>query len=412
MSLGPSLSRDPTLPHNVHHRASGTYGAADALPPDALPPLHCDDMGVRGPNLLFPQDQLPSMRDVEYGTYLGLPQMSHLVRLPKIEARTRFIQVRAAALPRETEAEHDRVFQLQWDEELRRNKAASDAFAQRIWAGTVDGVPPMHRLVGMGWDGARRVYMRARQVALPQATDFEHENAFREQWTEQMRQGEEADPAARAAEATAQAARAAHAAGHGRGSFLARPCVDPAVAARGLGSFFVAPRAAEATARDAQAAQAAGGGQGSFLARPRAEPDVAARAAEASARDAQAAHAAARGRGSFFAPPPRVGPDVAARAAEATARDVQAAHAAGHGRGIFLARPRVEPDVAARAAHAAREAEAEAASEAAQAAHAAGHGQGSFFTGPPRVEPDVAARGQGNFRALPFRGQRRRASRR
>ncbi|KAL8963593.1 MAG: hypothetical protein Q9193_000160 [Seirophora villosa] len=358
MSLGPSLSRDPTLPHNVHHRAPGTYGAADPLPRGPLPPLHRDDMGVRGPNPLFPQDQLPSMRDVEYGTYPGLPPMSFLVGLNKFDARTRFIQARAAALPRETEAQHDQAFQQQWDEELRRNNAA---FAQRIRAGTVAGVPPMHRLVGMSWDRARRVYIQARQTALPHATEDEHRHAFLEQWTEQMRQGKEADADARAAEATAQGAQAAHAAGRGQGIFLARPPrIDPAVTAR----------AAEGTPQAARAAHAAGRGRGSFLARPpRIDPAV-----------------ATRGLASFF---------VAPQAAEATARDVQAAYDAAE------AEAAVE---AAQAAHHARE--AEAASEATQAAYAAGRGLDSFRARPlrgggrPRGTPR-SERGGGRPRGTP-----------
>ncbi|KAL9012875.1 MAG: hypothetical protein Q9173_002385 [Seirophora scorigena] len=187
MSLGPLPSRDPTLHHYVHQRAPGTYGVGDPLPPQ-----HYDYMGVHGPNPQTQQGRLPSIRDVETGTYPGLPPMSHLVRLTMYEARTMFVRARAAALPHVTQEEHDRVFQQQWHEQLRRSDAGFDDFAQRIWAGIVPGVPPMPRLVGMRRGRAREIYVGARESALPHAPDAEHEHAFRVQWVEQEAEAEAA----------------------------------------------------------------------------------------------------------------------------------------------------------------------------------------------------------------------------
>ncbi|KAI4110718.1 MAG: hypothetical protein LQ345_006938 [Seirophora villosa] len=134
MSLGPSQSWDPTSHHYVHQTAPGTYGAGDPLPP-----LHYDYMGVRGPNPQFPQDRLPSIRDVENGTHPGLLPMSQLILLPNIEARTQFIQARELDFPDETEAEHDEVFQRRWDQELEAAARAAEATAQATRAAHAAG---------------------------------------------------------------------------------------------------------------------------------------------------------------------------------------------------------------------------------------------------------------------------------
>ncbi|KAL8982431.1 MAG: hypothetical protein Q9177_005274 [Variospora cf. flavescens] len=118
VNLRTSPARDRTLHHYEHQRVAGAYGVG------AQPNLqHSRNTYVHPRNPGVAQPLLPSVHDVENGSFENLPSMRVLARMDYQEAFDVFVRARQAALGVAPLREIFAEFDAQWVEQRRREAA-------------------------------------------------------------------------------------------------------------------------------------------------------------------------------------------------------------------------------------------------------------------------------------------------
>ncbi|KAL8970216.1 MAG: hypothetical protein Q9197_003929 [Variospora fuerteventurae] len=116
LNLRTSPARDRTLHHYEHQRVAGAYGVG------AQPNLqHPRNVHPRNPRVAQPL--LPSVHDVDNGSFENLPPMRVLARMDYQEAFDIFVRARQAALGVAPLGEIFAEFDAQWVEQRRREAA-------------------------------------------------------------------------------------------------------------------------------------------------------------------------------------------------------------------------------------------------------------------------------------------------
>ncbi|KAL8974963.1 MAG: hypothetical protein Q9197_000804 [Variospora fuerteventurae] len=145
------------------------------------------------------------------GTIPNLPPINQLSSMNIKEARRLFIDARAIAVPTATLLDHQGAFRVQLEDQIRRNneaaaavvrrnnkaaaalRARARAFAKRVLAGTVPNLPPMSNLIHTRYEDAIHIFVRARSLALPDASQQDHVNSFDALRAEQLRRNQLTD---------------------------------------------------------------------------------------------------------------------------------------------------------------------------------------------------------------------------